>query len=83
MTTDSRLARQTAERLIGSRDSIGSLDARAAILTADVAAQTGRGRVRVAEAGARSHRVFIVTLAVSCIQNMFKCVVKVYFCSYN
>ena len=66
------------ERLIDSRDPIGSLDAGAAILAADVTAETGSGRVRVAEAGARSHRVFIVTLAVSCIQHMFKCGVKVY-----
>ena len=66
------------ERLIDSRDSIGSLDARAAIFTADVAAQTGSGRVRVAETGARTHRVFVVTLTVSCIQDMYKYVVQVH-----
>ena len=60
------------ERLVHSRDSIGSLDARSAILTANAAAETGTGRVRVTETGARAHRVFVVALTVSCVEDMFK-----------
>ena len=59
------------ERLVHSRDSIGSLDAGSAILTADAAAETGSGRVRVAETGARAHRVFVVALTVSCVSRRF------------
>ena len=66
------------ERLVHSRDSIGSLDAGSAILTADAAAETGSGRVRVAETGARAHRVFVVALTVPCIEDMYKYVVQVH-----